>query len=302
VELPISYIFPSGQTLEVVQGDITQEKVDAIVNAANDRLQHGGGVAAIISRRAGKSVDDQSRAWVKTHGPVPHDQPAYTSGGNLPARFIIHAVGPIWGSGDETNKLAAAIRGSLQRAEELQLTSIAFPAISTGIFGFPKDRAARIFFQTLEEYFIQNPTSKLSLTRITLFDQPTIQAFSKEFNRHFHRVSASDWKILPLSKTRTPLNMQRTFAADEYRHLQAGFRPREMEDKWFIFFEENWLNFHRSWTGYCIFRLYIQPVGETYQIIEAWATRDPGQYTNTNPDFDIQTIIQLIDLFLLPLE
>jgi O-acetyl-ADP-ribose deacetylase len=302
VELPLTHSFPSGHLLVVSQGDITQEKVDAIVNAANDRLQHGGGVAAIISRRGGDIVDEQSRAWVKSHGPVPHDRPAYTSGGSLPARYIIHAVGPIWGSGNEDTKLAAAIRGSLQRAEELHLTSIAFPAISTGIFGFPKDRGARIFFQTLEVYFTQNPNSNLTLTRITLFDQPTIQAFSEEFSRHFRRVNASDWKILPLSNTRTPLQFRRTFTPDEYRHLQAGFRPREIEDKWFIYFEENWLNFHRSWTGFCIYRVYIQPEGETYKITEAWATRDSDQYTNTNPDFNIQTINQLIDLFLLPLE
>ena len=179
-----TYTFPSGQTLEIVQGDITQEQVDAVVNAANERLMHGGGVAAIISRRGGHIVDEQSRAWVRQHGPVPHDWPAYTSGGNLPARYIIHAVGPVWGSGDEDSKLYAAIHGSLQRADELNLTSIAFPAISTGIFGFPKDRAARIFFQTIEAYFAHFPESNIATTRITLFDQPTIDAFQKEFNRY----------------------------------------------------------------------------------------------------------------------
>jgi O-acetyl-ADP-ribose deacetylase len=178
-----TFILPSGQTLEIAQGDITQEQVDAIVNAANEQLLHGGGVAAIIARRGGRIINEQSRAWVKQHGPVPHDQPAYTSGGNLPARYIIHAVGPVWGSGDEDNKLYAAIYGSLHRAEELNLTSIAFPAISTGIFGFPKDRAARVFFQTIEAYFAHNPESKIALTRITLFDQPTVDAFQDAFNR-----------------------------------------------------------------------------------------------------------------------
>jgi O-acetyl-ADP-ribose deacetylase len=183
--------FLSGQRLEIVEGDITQERVDAIVNAANERLMHGGGVAAIIARKGGRTVDEQSRAWVREHGPVPHDQPAYTSGGNLPARFIIHAVGPVWGSSDEENErrcdaaLRAAIHGSLYLAEELHLTSIAFPAISTGIFGFPKDRAARIFYQTIENYYAEYSRSNISLTRLTLFDQPTLNVFVEEFTRYF---------------------------------------------------------------------------------------------------------------------
>ena len=295
--------FPAGQVLEIVQGDITQEQVDAIVNAANEQLMHGGGVAAIIARRGGRIVDEQSRAWVREHGPVSHARPAYTAGGRLPARYIIHAVGPVWGSGDEDNKLRAAIHGSLQRAEELDLTSLAFPAISTGIFGFPKDRAAQIFFQTIEAYFTQAPLSKLQLVRLTLFDAPTVEVFSMAFARHFDRevdrVSASDWKTLPLSETRTALAFQRIFTPPEYRRLQKGFRPREMEDKWFIYFEDNWLNFHRSWTGFCIFRLRLEPDGEGYRVAEAWASRDAAQYTNNAPEQDHRTINQLVDRFLL---
>ncbi len=181
-----SHHFPSGQHLELVQGDITQDRVDAIVNAANERLMHGGGVAAIIARRGGRVVDEESRAWVKQHGPVSHDLPAYTSGGNLPARYIIHAVGPVWGSGDEDRKLEAAIHGALQRAEELELTSLAFPAISTGIFGFPNVRAARIFFETITTYYALAPHSHLSTTRLTLFDQPTVKIFAEEFQRFFN--------------------------------------------------------------------------------------------------------------------
>ena len=182
------YTFPSRQILELVRGDITQEHVDAIVNAANERLMHGGGVAAAIARRGGRMVDEESRAWVKQHGPVPHNRPAYTSGGNLSARYIIHAVGPVWGSGDEDRKLQAAICGSLQRAEELGLTSLAFPAISTGIFGFPKDRAARLFYQTLETYFTEYPASSLRLVRLTLFDTPTLTAFEQAFLDYFSQA------------------------------------------------------------------------------------------------------------------
>ena len=167
---------PSGQTLQIVHGDITTETTDAIVNAANSHLQHGAGVAGAISSRGGAAIQRESDAWVREHGPVSHAQPAWTSGGLLPARYAIHAVGPVWGDGDEDAKLEAAVRGSLQVADELKLTSIAFPAISTGIFGFPKDRAARIMLATIEAYFAAHP-SALALVRIVLFDDPTVRAF-----------------------------------------------------------------------------------------------------------------------------
>lgn len=173
-----------GQKLEIAQGDITTEQVDAIVNAANAELQHGGGVAWAISRRGGEAIQRESNEWVRKHGSVSHADPAYTSGGQMSCKYVIHAVGPIWGdtqsasaSGDEDNKLAAAVSGSLRRADELKLESIAFPAISTGIFGFPKERAAKIIFAEIERYFAQNDKSGLNLVRLTLFDQTTITAF-----------------------------------------------------------------------------------------------------------------------------
>ncbi len=167
--------------MEIARGDLTTERVDAIVNAANAHLMHGGGVAAAISRRGGPVIQQESDAWVRAHGAVPHHQPAYTSGGSLPCRYVIHAVGPVWGSGDEDHKLRQAILGSLQRADELHLTSIAFPAISTGIFGFPKERAAAIFFNAIDDFFQQNPASTVKLVRITLYDAPTLQAFLDGF-------------------------------------------------------------------------------------------------------------------------
>ena len=97
--------FSTGQLLQIVQGDITHENVDAIVNAANEKLKHGGGVAAAISRRGGPAVQRESDQWIEEHGPVSHAEPAYTSAGELPAQYVIHAVGPVWGSGDEDAKL-----------------------------------------------------------------------------------------------------------------------------------------------------------------------------------------------------
>ncbi len=169
--------YPTGQRLQLIQGDITQQDVDTIINAANARLQHGGGVAGVIVQRGGRGIQVESTQWVRKYGPVGHADPAFTTGGDLPCRYVIHAVGPVWGEGDEDNKLTVAVKGSLRRADELELESIAIPAISTGIFGFPKARAAKIIFEAVETYFVDYPGSGLTLVRFVLFDQPTLDIF-----------------------------------------------------------------------------------------------------------------------------
>jgi O-acetyl-ADP-ribose deacetylase len=170
----------SGQILQIVQGDITQEEVDAIVNAANERLQHGGGVAWAISNKGGAAIQRESDLWIRHHGIVPHAHPAWTSGGNLPAKYVIHAVGPVWGDGNEDQKLSTAVTGSLQLADELKCSSIAMPAISTGIFGFPKERAAGITFSAIDEYF-EDTRSGIKVVKLVLFDQSTLDAFLKQW-------------------------------------------------------------------------------------------------------------------------
>jgi len=168
---------PTGQKLQIVHGDLTDERVDAIVNAANPYLRHGGGVAGVIVRRGGAQIQEESNAWVRRHGPVTHHAPAHTRAGNLACRYIIHAVGPVWGEGDEDAKLAAAIAGALRCADELALSSIALPAISTGIFGFPLPRAAEVILSALLDYFAQNRVSGLQQTRLVLLDQSAVDLF-----------------------------------------------------------------------------------------------------------------------------
>lgn len=172
----------TGQTLQIVQGDITVDEVDTIVNAANEQLQHGGGVAWAISKRGGATVQKESDDWVRKHGPVPHSHPAWTLGGLLLAKYIIHAVGPVWGDGDEDKKLSDAITGSLRVADELKCTSISMPAISTGIFGFPKDRAAGLIFSAIETYFTEINNSTIQTVRLVLFDEATVEVFLDIWN------------------------------------------------------------------------------------------------------------------------
>ena len=177
----VEHLLPTGQTIQIVQGDITSEGVDAIVNAANEHLQHGGGVAWAISKKGGSAIQKESDDWVQRYGRVSHPSPAWTSGGHLPAKYVIHAVGPAWGDGDEDNKLEASVTGSLHVANELNCSSIAMPAISTGIYGFPKDRAAGIIFSAMEKYFLEN-SSGLKTVKLALYDQPTVDVFLKSWH------------------------------------------------------------------------------------------------------------------------
>ena len=137
------------QVIRIVQGDLTAEAVDAIVNAANERLAHGGGVAGAISRAGGPIVQRESDAWVREHGPVPTGSAAITGAGALPCRYVIHAVGPVWGSGDEERKLASAVQSALDLADENDLRSVSMPGISSGIFGFPKPLCAEVMLRTI---------------------------------------------------------------------------------------------------------------------------------------------------------
>jgi O-acetyl-ADP-ribose deacetylase (regulator of RNase III) len=184
-ETILHHQFTTGQILEISRGDLTRESTDAIVNAANSRLMHGGGVAAAIARQGGDAINRESSKWVKKNGPVTHAKPAFTSGGKLPCKFVIHAVGPVWGDGEENQKLSMAVSGCLKTAEDLKINSIAFPAISTGIFGFPKDQAAEIFMLTFVEYFKKHPKSAVTLVKIVLLDEETLHAFSQAYQNAF---------------------------------------------------------------------------------------------------------------------
>ncbi len=167
----------TGKIIKIINGDITEEKVDAIVNAANSYLKHGSGVAGAIIRKGGNIIQRESDRI----GFVPVGQVALTTAGKLRARFIIHAVGPKWGEGDEDNKLRHAVKNSLELAERKNLKTIAMPAISSGIFGFPKDRCAKIILNSIKKYFHSHSTGSLKEVRICLLDKLTIDVFQERF-------------------------------------------------------------------------------------------------------------------------
>jgi len=164
-------------SLELVQGDITDLDTEAIVNAANSRLQMGGGVAGAIRRKGGPTIQEECDRIGGTHvgGAV------ITAGGNLKARFVIHAVGPRMGEGGEDEKLKQATLSSLRLADQRGIRSIAFPAISTGIFGYPLDRCATVMLATTLEYIRRGTGLKRIL--FCLYEPDALAVFTGEFRR-----------------------------------------------------------------------------------------------------------------------
>jgi O-acetyl-ADP-ribose deacetylase (regulator of RNase III) len=148
--------------LELIQGDITKIQVDAIVNAANTSLLGGGGVDGAIHKAGGKAILDECMQIRNKQGGCKTGEAVITTAGNLPAQYVIHTVGPVWNGGhnNEETLLAAAYTNSLQLAVENKITTIAFPNISTGIYGFPKDKAAAIAVNAVKKFLATNQDIK----------------------------------------------------------------------------------------------------------------------------------------------
>lgn len=157
--------------LEVLKGDITKVTVDAIVNAANTSLLGGGGVDGAIHRAGGSAVLEDCRKIIAKQGGCKVGQAVITTGGNLPSKFVIHTVGPVWNGGlkNEEEKLANCYRNSLQGAVEHNCRTIAFPNISTGIYKFPKEKAAKIAVDAVLEFI--GSTDKIEKITFVCFDE-----------------------------------------------------------------------------------------------------------------------------------
>ncbi|KUK36658.1 MAG: O-acetyl-ADP-ribose deacetylase [Thermacetogenium sp.] len=163
--------------LELIEGDITEMDTDAIVNAANSYLKHGGGVAGAIVRKGGQEIQRESDQI----GYCPVGGAVITGAGRLKAKKVIHAVGPRMGEGNEDEKLRNATLNSLRVAEQNHLESISFPAISTGIFGFPLDRCAKIMLETVITYL--QGTTELKRIVFCLFGRDALEVFQEELQR-----------------------------------------------------------------------------------------------------------------------
>ncbi len=166
-----------GKKIKIVEGNIALLDVEAVVNAANRNLKLGGGVAGAIRTFGGPVIQKECDLL----SPIETGQAVITGGGNLKARYVIHAVGPIQGEGDEDAKLAAATLSSLEIARNKQIKDIAFPAISTGVFGFPLPRCSEIMLQTAKDFLKKNDYPQEII--FCLYGQEALSVFEKSLSR-----------------------------------------------------------------------------------------------------------------------
>ena len=166
--------------INLIQGDITKQNTDAIVNAANSSLAGGGGVDGAIHRAGGPGILDQCQEWVRANGKLPTGQAMMTSAGKMPSKYVIHTVGPVWHGGkkNEPQLLANAWRNSLTLAVEKELKTISFPSISTGVYRFPIELAAEIAIETCMDFLKDNQLDEI---RIVLFSQADFSVYQKSY-------------------------------------------------------------------------------------------------------------------------
>lgn len=171
-------------TIEIIKGDITKIKADAIVNAANTSLLGGGGVDGAIHRAGGPAILEECKKIVARQGGCKTGEAVITAGGNLPAKFVIHTVGPVWSGGNnrEGDKLANCYSNSLRLAVEYNCKSIAFPNISTGVYRFPKDEAAKISVEAIQKFLTRN--NSFEKIMIVCFDDENYQYVLNEKKKY----------------------------------------------------------------------------------------------------------------------
>jgi O-acetyl-ADP-ribose deacetylase len=171
--------------LEVLRGDITKIQVDVIVNAANNSLLGGGGVDGAIHSAGGPTILEACKAIRIKQGECPTGEAVITTAGNLPARYVIHTVGPVWhgGNRNEDQFLSNCYKRSLLVAETYRVASIAFPNISTGVYGYPKDKAALVAVNTVRTYFEEKTSSKINYVAFVCFDDENYRLYQELISR-----------------------------------------------------------------------------------------------------------------------
>lgn len=175
--------YPGGRAFEVVLSNLLAETTDAIVNAANGHLVHGGGVAAAIARAAGEALVQEGDRIVAAHGPLAVGEAVVTTAGKLPFKGVIHAVGPQQGIGREEERLVQALGATFLRAHERSWESVSFPAVSSGIFAVPLEVCARAYVRAVREFMRTHPDTSLRTLRLVLVDGPLVALVRQELGR-----------------------------------------------------------------------------------------------------------------------
>jgi len=175
--------YPGGRSFEVVVGDLLAEPVDAVVNAANGHLAHGGGVAAAIARAAGPSLVEEGDQIVRERGVIPVGEAVVTTAGRLPFAGVIHAVGPHQGQGREEELLALALVSAFRRAHERGWAAVSFPAVSSGIFAVPLEVCARAYVRAVRGFFAVHPDTAVRTVRLCLLRGPLVDLVKGELEK-----------------------------------------------------------------------------------------------------------------------
>ena len=214
----------NGVKLSLYQGDITDEQVDAIVNAANERLLHGGGVAAAIVQKGGLQIQEESTRKIQQHGSLNVGEATFTNAGNLACRYVIHTVGPVWrkqGNEESKHLLHKACIQSLRIASvRLELSSIALTAISSGVFGMPKEICAQVMLSAVEAFSSSEEAefSTLRDVRIVIIDKQTLSVFQEEFVKRYLSQESSPKTVTTrksLSNEHTAIPLTQQSSVDE---------------------------------------------------------------------------------------
>ena len=280
-------------TITIKKISITDVDADAIVNAANENLLAGGGVCGAIFSAAGHA---QLQAACDQIGYCKTGSAVITPAFHLKSRYIIHAVGPRWFDGNhaEPELLHDAYCKSLELAAGNSCKSIAFPLISAGIFGYPMQKAWETAFDACSDFLSQHKDLSLNII-FAVLDDGILKIGRKclrESAASIYKVAdRDDWKTTPMPEKHDTFILDRSFTANQMTALRRGNIPHEMEDKWFFFMEGDTFYAHRSWTGFCIYRIDFKPDGKHIVTVN----RDESQYGCKDTAEDAKMLNELLD-------
>ncbi|MBO4367731.1 MAG: macro domain-containing protein [Clostridia bacterium] len=280
-------------TISIKKSSITDLDTDAIVNAANEGLLAGGGVCGAVFQAAG--YEKLQKACDRI-GHCDTGSAVITPGFDLKAKYIIHAVGPRWRDGkhNEPELLYGAYYRSLELAVENKCRSIGFPLISAGIFGYPAEYAWYRAFAACRDFLDKHKGENLDIVFAVLSDEiykTGHKAFMGSGASRYKIAERNDWNIKDMPDRHDSFIFRRPFSAGQMEALRRGNIPQEMEDKWFWYTEGDTLYAHRSWTGFCIYRIDFRPDNDHIVTVN----RDPEQYKCTSTAEDAQTLNKLLN-------
>ena len=285
-------------TIEIRKISITDLDTDAVVNAANDGLWAGSGVCGAIFSAAGYSKLQEACNKI---GHCDTGSAIITPGFNLKAKYIIHAVGPVYKDGKhkEPELLYGAYYKSLELALEHKCKSIGFPLLSAGVFGYPLQEAWQQALNACTDFLGKHKDASLHIVFAILQDSILKIGQKQLCNSGASRYKIAergDWKTTDMPSTHESFTLHRDITPQQMAALRRGNIPQEMEDKWFWFMEGDILYAHRSWTGFCVYRVEFKPDGYHFVTVN----RDPEQYSCASVTEDTETLNSLLDWWTQP--